>query len=94
MRIATLLWDEWNEEHISRHGISSEEVEEVCSYPGRILRRGRAGSYVVFGRTAGGKELMVVLARRGPHPDTFYPITARQMTHQERRYFHARKDRK
>ena len=25
-----LIWDEWNKEHIAKHGISPEEVEEVC----------------------------------------------------------------
>jgi len=28
--IRALLWDDWNEEHIARHGVEREEVEEVC----------------------------------------------------------------
>lgn len=91
MRITTLIWDDWNEDHILRHGVSSEEVEEVCSAPRTILRRGRAGTYVVFGRTAEGRELTVFLAPRGPYTGVFYPITARPMNLRERRYFRARK---
>lgn len=91
MRITTLIWDDWNEDHIAAHGVSLEEVEEVCSSPGRILRRGRAGTYVVFGRTTEGRELVVFLAPRGPYPGAFYPITARPMNLRERRYFRARK---
>lgn len=91
MRIAALVWDDWNEDHISRHGVSAEEVEEICSTPGRILRRGRSGTYVVFGRTADGRELMVVLSARGPAPGSFYPITARDLNDRERRFFRGRK---
>ena len=91
MRIATLLWDDWNEDHITRHGVSAEEVEEVCANPGRMLRRARGGTYIVFGCTTDGRELVVILVPRGPEPSFFYPITARAMTHSERRYFRARK---
>ena len=28
--INALIWDEWNKEHIARHGVTPEEVEEVC----------------------------------------------------------------
>lgn len=28
--IRELLWDDWNEEHISQHSVTPEEVEEVC----------------------------------------------------------------
>lgn len=94
MRITTLVWDDWNEDHISRHGVSAEEVEEICSSPGRILRRARGGTYVVFGRTADGRELMVVLSPQGPDPGSFYPVTAREMNYRERRYFRARKGNK
>ena len=91
MQLTRLIWDDWNENHISAHGVSSEEVEDICSSPGRILRRGRAGTYAVFGRTAAGRELIVFLAPRGPQPGTFYPITARAMNFRERRYFRARR---
>ena len=92
MRITTLIWDDWNEEHISEHGISPEEVEEVCSSPGRILRRGRVGTYAVFGRTGEGRELVVFLAPRGPHSGVFYPITARSMSLRERQYYRGRRN--
>jgi uncharacterized DUF497 family protein len=91
VRIATLTWDDWNEDHVSGHGVSPQEVEEVCSTARKILRRGRAGTYVVFGRTVEGRELIVFLAARSPRAGTFYPITARPMNLRERRYFRARK---
>lgn len=94
MRIKNLIWDDWNEDHIAAHGVSLEEVEEICSSRGLVLRRGRAGTYAVFGQTAEGRELIVFLAPRGPHPGTFYPVTARLMNVRERRYYRARRSNK
>lgn len=30
MIIRKLIWDEWNIEHIARHHVSPEEVEQIC----------------------------------------------------------------
>lgn len=75
-----LIWDDWNKEHIAKHGVSVEEVEEVChgsfkaaeSYKKRILITGKAKK---------GKMLAIVLSPedRNLEPygnDTYYPITA------------------
>lgn len=66
----------------SKHGVSFDEVEEVCSsrhHP----RRGRAGLYLIFGQTEAGRYLLVVLAPRGQ--GVWKLVTARDMTRQERR---------
>ena len=31
MKIRAVVWDDWNEEHIARHGVEVEEVEEVLA---------------------------------------------------------------
>ncbi len=75
-----LIWDDWNKEHIAKHGISPEEVEEVChgnyeaveSYRKRIL---------VFGKTKSGMLLAVVLSPEDRNfqqygGGIYYPITA------------------
>ncbi len=75
-----LIWDDWNKEHIARHGISSEEVEEVChgkyetieSYRKRIL---------VLGKTKAGKLLAVALSPEDRNlkeygNGIYYPVTA------------------
>jgi uncharacterized DUF497 family protein len=55
-------WDEDNTEHLARHGISTDEVEEM--FDGRIVRRrGRTGAphrRRLFGRTLGGRYLVIV----------------------------------
>jgi len=43
--VASLIWDDWNREHIRKHGVSIESIESVItgdpnafpSYRGRFL---------------------------------------------------------
>lgn len=68
-----------------KHAVSVDEVEEVCLGDDRHVRRGRDGLYKVFGRTAGGRYLLVVLAGLGG--GVWRVVTARRMTDDERRLF-------
>ncbi len=82
--IHQLIWDEWNVGHISRHGVSPEEVEEMCrgehialqSYGGRLMLLGMARSRI----------LAAVL---GPQETegAFYVVTARTASKKERRFY-------
>jgi uncharacterized DUF497 family protein len=84
LHINDLLFDDWNEEHIARHHIEPEEVEEVCL--GRpYVSRTREGKLRVIGQTDGGRYLIVILAPRGQ--GVYYPITARDATESERRLY-------
>ncbi len=80
--INALIWDEWNKEHIARHGVTPEEVEEVChrnpqnfeSYKKRVI---------IVGKTKSGKKLTIVLSdedrNRQPYKiGSYYVITAFQ----------------
>lgn len=78
-----LIWDDWNEEHIARHRVTVEEVEEVArSVP--FMTRGRSGSYRLIGTTAAGRLLTIFVA---PRDGTAYVITARDATRGERRAY-------
>lgn len=60
-------WDEDNVEHLARHEITPEEVEEL--FEGLIVRR-RGGTdapnrFRVLGRTAAGRYLAIVYQDRG-----------------------------
>lgn len=83
MRIRRLIWDDTNLEHIARHRVIPEEVDEVClneqSYATRIGRR----RYQVIGQTRAGRYLTIFLDY--PGGDIFYPVTARDATDWERR---------
>jgi uncharacterized DUF497 family protein len=86
-------WDEDNIEHISRHGVFPEEVEEIvyedCS-PSWVVRGRRRGiketRWTVFGQTCAGRYLIAVIA---PYPrrGVWRAVTALDMESQtQRRY--------
>jgi hypothetical protein len=92
-------WDADNVEHIARHGVEPEEVEEVVyedCHPSWMVRAGRRGirqgRWVAFRQTCAGRYLVVVVApyrRRG----VWRAVTAREMgARARRRYRQWRKD--
>lgn len=87
VRILDLAWDERNEEHIARHGVTREEVEDaVRNKP--FVTRARDGTYRVIGQTLGGRYLTVIVAPRVDGP--FYVVTARDAEPGERRGYRRR----
>ena len=88
MTIHDLLWPEDRVEHIARHGVTPEEVEQVCfgkSWVRRTRAEGKNPVYYVLGQTDAGRHLFCVVIR---FPDgTGYPVTAREMTEKEQRQF-------
>ncbi|MFQ5615082.1 MAG: BrnT family toxin [Anaerolineales bacterium] len=83
MYISDLDWDDYRVEHIARHEVEPFEVWEVCEDPLHLARRQGRNRYRLYGQTADGRYLFVVLERV---EDTVYkPITARDMTAKEKR---------
>lgn len=81
-------WDDANEEHIARHGVTPAEVEEL--FIARILvRRGPMGRYLVLGRSAAGRHLSAILEKLGG--GWVRVNTARDMAPKERRLYARRK---
>lgn len=76
-----LQWDDANLEHVARHEVGREEVEQACRIQPKV-RRGRCGRYLVLGRTAEGRYLLVVLAYLGRGEAR--PLSARDMDGKER----------
>ena len=85
MFIGRLDWDNYRVEHIAKHDVIPSEVWEVCEDPLHLARRQGRNRYRLYGQTANGRYLFVVLE----HVErTFYkPITARDMTDREKRNF-------
>lgn len=88
MLIDELLWPQDRIEHIARHQVRPEEVEEVCFGKAWIRRARAAGKnpvYYVLGQTGSGRHLFCVVIqfpnRKG------FPVTARAMTEKEKRQF-------
>jgi uncharacterized DUF497 family protein len=87
VRQLPLRWDEWNEEHIARHGVEPHEVEEVARKTFHFTKA-RGGRYRVIGQTDGGRFLTVVVAPR--RDGTYYVVTARDADEIERRAYRRR----
>jgi uncharacterized protein len=98
--IRELHWRADRVEHISRHSVTPEEVEEALfdDQSGVLLRVGPAERdpeetvYRYFGRTEDGRHLLIVLIYLGQ--GIALPLTARDMTPGERRRFDARHPRR
>ena len=94
MRIRSLLWAEDRVDHIARHGVTPDEVEEICfgrPFVRRAKSEGESPVCYVLGQTAAGRHLFCVIIR---FPDgNGYPVTAREMTAKEKRRFRQWKNR-
>ncbi len=88
MKILFIHWTEDSADHIARHGITPEEVEEACHRSPHI-RRGRGPKkrkiYEVYGRSDAGRYLFVVV--RFVEATGVVIITARDMDTGERRKY-------
>lgn len=86
MEIHELVWTDENKEHIAEHHVTAEEVEELIFQDAPSYRRGPAeGVYYVYGQSAAGRYLFVVLRYLGRNRGRV--ITAREMTKAERRLY-------
>lgn len=85
MEIKYFTWDEDTIDHIARHGITPEEVEEIAFEGSPYIRKGRQGRRYLYGKTIGGRYLFIVyvLTDKGKAQ----VITARDMDQKERRLY-------
>jgi uncharacterized DUF497 family protein len=88
MNIHEFVWPGDRIEHIARHNVTPDEVEEAC-FSGSFVQRARSQGenlvYYVLGQTSAGRYLFCVVVQ---FPDgRGYPVTARTMTDKERRRF-------
>jgi len=66
MRIHGFIWPPDRIEHIARHGVTPEEVEEVCwgkPFVQRAKSKGDNPVYYVLGQTGVGRYLFCVVIR-------------------------------
>jgi hypothetical protein len=83
-----ISWTLESEIHITRHGITPEEVEEALYSHPRLVEPGRDATRLVYCGTTAGRHLLVVVAEAPDGRD--FIITARQMTDMEKRAFRRR----
>jgi uncharacterized DUF497 family protein len=85
MRIDEIIWPQERIDHIARHGVTPEEVEQVC-FGKSLVRRAKSDGenpvYYVQGQSETGQYLFCVVIA---FPDgNGYPVTAREMTAKEK----------
>ncbi len=91
MRIEEFEWDDGNVLHLAlRHGIEPEEGEEVFAVA-PLFRRTKRGHYAVFGRSGGGRLLVLIYEMRGGRRARV--ITGWDMSVAERRYYQRHRER-
>jgi uncharacterized DUF497 family protein len=86
--IYEFIWTKERIEHIARHRVQPEEVEEVCfgeAWVRRTKALGKNPVYYVLGQTISGRYLFCVIIEF-PNGKGF-PVTARPMTEKEKRRF-------
>jgi len=88
--IERLDWDEDTEEHIARHGVTIDEVEEAVN---NILFVKRSRVYLlVLAQTESARYLAVILDALGK--GVWRVVTARPMSNSERRLVNKRTTRR
>ncbi len=87
VRVSEIAWSDSMLDHIARHGVDPEEVEDVV-FGTSFVTHGRERTYRFIGQTRGGRFLTVILARRGT--SSFAVVTACGATDEERRSFRRR----
>jgi len=91
LKIYDIIWkDKFVEKLAVKHRVMINEVEEVL-FSSPLVRFWEKGDvagedlYVAYGRTASGRYLAVFFVRK--KQTTALPISARDMTNSERRYY-------
>ena len=79
-------WNEWNFNHIAKHGVGPDDAEQVLRrarppYPRRI----EEDKWLVWGKDSGGRYLQVIFVL--DDDDTVYVIHARPLDDHEKRVF-------
>lgn len=88
--ISSIKWTDESIEHIARHAVRPDEVEEACfnEQSAPFIRSGREKLHYVFGKTDAGRLLFIVV--RFMRQGEVRVITARDMNAWEKNYFKKR----
>jgi uncharacterized DUF497 family protein len=84
LAVRRLVWDPWNVNHIARHDVSPEEVEQVC-YGRHVILESYKERLLLIGRAQAGRMLAVIL--EAVAQDTYYVVTSRPTSRKERAYY-------
>ncbi len=80
-------WDEYNLNHIARHGVDPGEAEDAILDPGRVSFPARLDRVGFIGMTEAGRVLVVILDRE---KDLWRVVTARDTSPNEKKSYRRR----
>ena len=81
----TIRYHEWSKDHIAKHGVTWEEVEDAVPGQPSLQQPSKNDTYKIFGTTRAGQHLAILVADDGD--GQCFIVTAREMTAGERRTF-------
>lgn len=89
IQVDRLIWDERNIEHIARHDVTPQEVEEVC-HNDPVFISGHSGRLMAIGTSRSGRAISVIL---DPKDDegVWFVVTARSADRKERTLYRSMK---
>jgi uncharacterized DUF497 family protein len=88
--IDRLIWDRWNQDHITKHAVLPEEAEEVVAGES-VVRESYKRRFQVIGPTLSGRMLSIVVGPVPDQPDVWYVFSARPASRKERAAYHLAK---
>ncbi len=78
-----LVWDAWNRDHLTKHQVLPEEVDEVVAGE-PTYRETYKGRLLVVGPTTSGRMLAIVIGRVPGQRANYYVFSARPASRKER----------
>jgi uncharacterized DUF497 family protein len=82
--INDLIWDKWNINHIKKHKVKSNEVEEACEDLLEVFK-GYDSRLIILGRTKKKRILAIIMAQIDKN--SYYVVTARDASRKERKLY-------
>lgn len=78
--VNSLIWDVWNRNHLNKHDVTINEVEEVCHGKFKVIKSYRK-RIMLTGKTRNGRKLAVVLSQedrklKAYKKGTYYLVTS------------------
>jgi uncharacterized DUF497 family protein len=88
LQVRLLEWDEWNEQHVSKHGLTRDTVEFICASEPIKYKESYKSRILVIGPDREGRLMTLVLGRV-PHASlgTYYAFSARPSDRKEQQFY-------
>jgi uncharacterized DUF497 family protein len=84
--IDRFVWDDWNRDHIAKHGIAPDEVESVIRLD-FLTRETYKQRLQLIGPSSSDRILSVIIGSDPNEADVYYVFSARPASRAERRIY-------